>query len=313
MLSRCTEIFPELAAYLTASYGSSSHLFFGPFKLKSACRIQQGDPLRPIIFSLAMRPAVSNRLCEFSVWYLDDAALGGSSQEVLSELDRILEICRPLHLELNENKCEVLTADKGFADSICLRMPNCRVEDFSHATLLGAPLSVTSATSTLDNQIAKLKSSRDRLSKIDRHDALTLLRTSFGHPRAVYVLRAGPAFDSPALTRYDEELRSCATDCLNVQLIGNRWTQATLSTELGGLGLRLPSAFACSAFLSAAASTSALVESLCNASPDLDAALALEQWTDQAGDASAPAGDATRRLTRWASYIEENTEQNSPN
>ena len=67
MLTRCTEIFPELIAYLAASYGAPSHLFFGSFKLKSACGIQQGDPLGPIVFSMAMRPATSNPHCEFSV------------------------------------------------------------------------------------------------------------------------------------------------------------------------------------------------------------------------------------------------------
>lgn len=129
-----------------------------------------------------------------------------------------------------------------------------------------------------------------RRSKIDIHDAITLLRVLLCHPGAVYARRAGPSFYSPALAIYDEELRDCAADCLNVRLDGKRWKQATLPPIMGGLGLRLHSELALQALMSACTSVSSLASQLCNKAPDHDAPRALALRHAIAGDAAPPSG-----------------------
>ena len=182
----------------------------------------------------------SNPACPFGVWYLDDGTLGGTAEEVLNALDRVLTLCQAFCLELNERKCEVLSSDQNFINAIRNKLSTCAIVAPTSAELLGAPLSCEAATATLTKKMDCLNASVTRLTRIDRHDAFTLLRVSLGHPRLEYTLRAGPSFDSPALQLYDEALRECAEECLNVRLEKCRWTQATLPPGKGGLGLRTP-------------------------------------------------------------------------
>jgi hypothetical protein len=37
--------------------------------------VQQGDPLGPVLFCLALHPVIKSLKSEFNVWYLDDGVL----------------------------------------------------------------------------------------------------------------------------------------------------------------------------------------------------------------------------------------------
>jgi hypothetical protein len=47
---------PGLLGYVDSAYGAVSHLQFGDFVIESAEGIQQGDPLGPLLFCLAIQP-----------------------------------------------------------------------------------------------------------------------------------------------------------------------------------------------------------------------------------------------------------------
>ena len=47
--------FPELELYLRSAYRQDSTLLFGDFTVALSCGVQQGDPLGPLLFSLAVR------------------------------------------------------------------------------------------------------------------------------------------------------------------------------------------------------------------------------------------------------------------
>ena len=124
----------------------------------------------------------------------------------------------------------------------------------------------TASDASLSAKIDSLHAAREKLTRIDEHDALTLLRMSLGHPRIVYTLRSGPAFDSAHLARYDDELRQCATECLNVRLDDSKWLQASLPCSKGGLGL---SSLALPSFLAACSSVGELASKICAQAPDM--------------------------------------------
>ena len=71
-------------------------------------------------------------------------------------------------------------------------------------------LGQTAADVSLRSKAESLHAARDKLLKVDRHDALSLLRVSLGHPKVIYALRAGACFGCPGLTVYDAELRETA-------------------------------------------------------------------------------------------------------
>ena len=80
---------PGLAAWVDWTYGCSSNLVFGNKVLRSEKGVQQGDPLGPLLFALALQPLLRdlhNQRCdgglELVYSYLDDLCLAGSSQAV---------------------------------------------------------------------------------------------------------------------------------------------------------------------------------------------------------------------------------------
>ena len=157
-----------------------------------------------------------------------------------------------------------------FASAVSRLLPGCRLIAPDAAELLGAPLDAASAATSIRKKAAALHDAQTRLSTVDRHDALTLLRISLGHPRAVYILRSAPLFDLPELSTYDSALRESAIVCLNIRANGSSWTLATLSPKKGDLGLMTPSKLALPEFLASSAAVSNVSAALSGVAPDLD-------------------------------------------
>jgi len=88
-------------------YHASTHLFFGDYIIPYATGMQQGDPLGPVLFSLAIHSLVKELVSTFNVWYLDDGTLGGSLQIVLADFNTILHQSSFLGLFLSISKCGV--------------------------------------------------------------------------------------------------------------------------------------------------------------------------------------------------------------
>ena len=70
--------------------------------------LQQGDPLAPALFCLAINPLVTSLTSPLNVWYLDDGTLGGPAQNVLEDLKLILSASLDIGLNMNSTKCELL-------------------------------------------------------------------------------------------------------------------------------------------------------------------------------------------------------------
>ena len=128
---------------LACLFCTSAHLFFDDSIIPSATGVQQGDPLGPVLFSLAIHSLASELVPTFNVWYLDDGTLGGSPQSVLADFTTILEQSSSLELSLNLSKCEACIAGASyttFVDELQSVAHGVRLLDSLEVTLLGSPI-----------------------------------------------------------------------------------------------------------------------------------------------------------------------------
>ena len=110
---------PGLSAYVEWAYGSHPHLFFGDKTLLSETGLQQGDPLGPLLFAVALHPILCRILEEvpgvlLNAWYLDDGTLVGTYPELLKAYFILQEDCPGIGLRISLPK------------TVLWRHPSCR-------------------------------------------------------------------------------------------------------------------------------------------------------------------------------------------
>ena len=265
MLLVVKENVPKIYPLIHSAYSRPSSIFFGEETLQSSEGIQQGDPLGPLLFCLAIHNIVQEVHSAFHVFYLDDGTLGGSVEEVLHDLSFVERSALDLGLHLNHDKSELICADTATRDAVLSVAPRLRPVDPHDATLLGSPIGSTDRVdSTIRAKKEALAVLGGRLQHLYAHDALCLLRHVFSLPKMLYTLRTSPCFLSPELELFDQLQRKLLGSITNIDLfVSDRaCTQASLPVWSGGLGIRSVAQLAPSAFLASAAGSSDLSRQL---------------------------------------------------
>jgi Reverse transcriptase (RNA-dependent DNA polymerase) len=248
---------PELYQFCLLAYGQHSFLSFGSDLILSEEGAQQGDPLGPLLFCLAVQALLLSLSSMLTLGYMDDFTLGGPEKEVSADVELIIKKGTEIGLNLNLAKCELISA-KSFTCSSSVLSSFIRVP-LEDSTLLGAPLVVGSALdSMLAERCEELSRAVERLKLIDSHDALILLRSSFSAPKIQHLLRCSPCVGHKSLELYDGILKTGIRLITNTELSETQWLQASLPVKDGGLGVRRATSLALPSFLASAASTSAL-------------------------------------------------------
>ncbi|MPC50489.1 hypothetical protein E2C01_044317 [Portunus trituberculatus] len=67
--------FPSAAPLVSPAYSQLLH--FGSTRLWSCRGVQHGEPLGPILFALALNPAIEHLPSPLNFWFLDDGTLAG--------------------------------------------------------------------------------------------------------------------------------------------------------------------------------------------------------------------------------------------
>ncbi|XP_047998133.1 uncharacterized protein LOC125235580 [Leguminivora glycinivorella] len=270
LLKQVQEATPMIYKYLWQCYHQPSHLVFKSHRLSSAVGCQQGDPLGPAIFSLAIHSTISNLNSKFNSWYLDDGTLGGDWKTVLDDLRTLTDSFTSLGLELNFSKCE-LFINRPFPSNEIQNLisyfnalaPNIKIIDKTSLRLLGAPIFPESIPQLIDEHLNIHKAYSDRLLKISAHMALTIIKFCLFVPKFTYILRCSPVWKHPHLIEpLDSILKTTLSSILNIHLDNRAWTQASLPIRHGGLGIRQVVSVALPAFLASFHSTQDLADKI---------------------------------------------------
>ena len=139
MLESVEGLVPSVYPFVHSVYSSPSSLFWGEINLSSSEGVQQGDPLGPLLFCLSIHHHSTFLSAKFYVEYLDDITLGGSTDEILHDLE-VIKTFEELGLSLNNQKSEIICDDPVTRGTIISALPGARVVDPSGATLLGFPI-----------------------------------------------------------------------------------------------------------------------------------------------------------------------------
>ena len=259
MLYAVLEKAPQIFPLAFAAYQLPSFLFFGNHIIHSAEGVQQGDPLGPLLFCLTIHDLIGELKSEFKVFYLDDGTLGGTLDDVQSDLLHLERVASEFNLFLNHSKSEIICNDEQSKLEMLSRFPSLHPTVPSRAILLGSPIGGTEAINEVwESKIKQLKTLGSRLELLHSHDALCLLRSAFSLPKVLYILRTSPSFLSPLLANFDNVQRCLLESICNIRLSDQSWLQASLPINSGGLGIRSATMLAPFAFLASAAGTSSI-------------------------------------------------------
>ena len=260
-LEQCRHKFPGLSRWAEWCYAQPSRLYFGADIISSERGVQQGDPLGPLFFSLALQPLLfqlnegrTEEGLQLVFSYLDDLVLAGEQQAVAEAFHHFKGAALDIGLEFNNSKCEIIpTAGLNcslnkdfFPEDIIYR------ED-GNFELLGGPIgSKEFCNLHTQKRVDKAKEVLSALGELpDPQVAFILLRHCASFSKLVYSLRVVPHHKhKAALQQFDNAIRDCIESFLCCSLSNTEWTLATLSTKMGGLGLRSTEHHSPAAFIS---------------------------------------------------------------
>ncbi|KAJ2948225.1 hypothetical protein O0L34_g10035 [Tuta absoluta] len=100
ILAEVKDFIPSLYPFFHQCYAEKSHLSYCS-QIPSQVGAQQGDPLGPLIFSLAIHKVVTSLKSSLNVWYLDDGTIGGTTESVAEDVRTLVAGLSHLGLQVN--------------------------------------------------------------------------------------------------------------------------------------------------------------------------------------------------------------------
>ena len=302
---------PGAYPYIHAAYSAPSFLGYDGHIISSAEGVQQGDPLGPLLFCLAVHPVLSNSQAEFRVGYLDDMSLGGDIQQIDKEVANLKSVAAGIGLCLNVSKCELISASP--LSSVPTSLAGFQQTTVSESIMLGAPLLNGKAMDDIwEHHRDSFVIAGTRLKNLHAHDALVIVKHSLSLPKLLFHLRCTYSGDHPMLQILDMKLRDMVSQILNVDLSDQQWNQAALPVKWGGLGIRKTTQVAPSAYLASVAGVKDLVSSILPAGhvrlPDRLLDKAVERWKAYGG-LSQPSGPEAQIQKCWDQQVLKKTSE----
>ena len=273
MLQEVRAQVPSLSPWMECCYGNHSLLHLQDVSICSCCGVQQGDPLGPLGFALALQPIIeqiSSRVPNLKVntWHLDNGTLVGSPSDLFQTLS-IIELEGPtMGLSLNHSKSLLFTSGNinlAF-NPLPPDIPRA-VEGFS---LLGCPVGSPSfCRSFVLKRVEKIRACLRRLPDLqDSQMESTLLRFCLSLPKISFSLRSCPPDHiREAADSFDILIKESLADIAGGPLSDWSREKACLLVSLGGLGLRRVSLVAPAAYISSLTEAQPLISAIFRSSP----------------------------------------------
>ena len=299
LLQAVHEEFPGLAPWADWCYARPSFLYLGRQRLRSECGVQQGDPLGPLFFALALQRRAEQALhaarppglgqVDLTVFFLDDGTLAGDWRAVAHLLHVLVAALAAVGLNLSTGpgKCEVVPAGGADSDVDLSAFP----QGFQLRTdlsfeLLGAPVGDAAfCAQHTRKRVSAAQELLDALGALENAQvALHLLRQCASFCKLGYSARVvPPTAHTAALHAMDDAVRACLEQLSGCSPSDASWRQAQLKLRKGGLGLRSAESLAAAAYVASRAACSALCRQL------------YPGYTDDAGGDSGALAEAVQQ------------------
>eukprot|EP00971_Amphidinium_carterae_P334777 6470239-Amphidinium_carterae.1 len=265
---------PELTPFIDSMYAQPTNILAGNSVLKSSRGCQQGDPLGPALFALAIQDIVEETILavisafpqelDISAFYLDDGVFCGSAKAIAMAAELLHEKFATVGLHMNPNKCQVIPRGRS--------SPQMR-ETFrkyhwladGNFELLGAPIGTDQyCGEKARDKVLAAEPLLQAISQLpQKQTALHLLRYCGTYSLVTYVMRTTPhEYIQHVLTDFDSEVRAALGEVMGAEVPMHAWMQAQLSMAKGGLGLRSPVLHAPGAYLASTFQAASLASSI---------------------------------------------------
>ena len=236
-------MFPGLERWTWWCYNQSPLLVYNhENEFFSESGVQQGD-LGPLYFCCGLQSLIDQIAAlqpVYQKWYMDDGGIVGSPELLLKVWEILKKGGVPLGLELNSKKCEWSWLNPD-CNLVC-PIDGVPITPTSEIQILGVPLGSQEFTESFVKRDL-LDVAEGVMSKLidfeDTQAAIFLLRLSFGIVRATHFMRTTPlSLWSKQAGEFDEKVSQTVFQCLGLKPTDEAYAQASVSTTIGGLGVR---------------------------------------------------------------------------
>jgi len=217
--------------FIKNSYFFNSKLMFNDHIISSERGVQQGDPLGPVLFCIAIHPIVNMLKCPLNLWYMDDGCLGGTENEVLNDFNTLVTESNKIGLSINKSKCEIFNSTTTNHDFLKLTKTNLH--------LLGNPVLKDAIKPALEKRLHDFEKLSSSLHLLPTHHAYVILKSSLGVCRVTSMLRSSPCLCTDVILKFDSAICDVLKTVSNVDLSDIAMTQASLPIKMGGMGISL--------------------------------------------------------------------------
>jgi hypothetical protein len=254
--NRCPEIFN----YIFSSYECNSILAFNDKSIFSQEGVQQGDPIGPMLFCVAIQSIIHQITTELNIWYLDDGIIGDNLDNVMSNFEMIVEESRKIGLTVNSAKCELFIGEK--CPQTAMQRNDIRILKTNELHLLGSSLNVETMQHSIESKMQDLQTIFNKLSILPSHYAFHVLKNCYSTPKLIYLLRTAPCFKLSLLNDVDSLIQKATREMTNINITDSALKQAMLPCRNGGIGIRNATELAVPAYLSSVLTSEDLASAL---------------------------------------------------